>query len=218
MTKHVEIDKDMLVEALERAKQDKKRRFKQSIELIIAIDGLDLKKPENRITGIIKLPHKPNKRRKIAVFAGGAIAEKAREAGVDKIISDKELEGIAGSKKDAKKLAKEYDFFLAEPSMMAKIGKILGFALGPRGKMPQLITPTTDLKNIVGDLKSSVRINVRNNPMVAVAIGDEEMDSEALAENAFTVINFVKSKIADKDAHISRIYVKTTMGKSVRVI
>jgi len=219
MSKRVEITKNELIEAINMAKNKaKKRRFKQSIELIISINGLDLRRPENRIVGVIKLPHKPSKSKKVAIFADGIIAEKAKEAGIDAIISEKELEAISGSKKEGKKLAKAFDFFLAEPKLMAKIGKILGFALGPRGKMPQIVTPATNLKEVIENLRSSVRVNVRNNPMVALSIGDEDMDNDKLADNAMAVINFINSKIIDKNARIKRIYVKTTMGPSIRVI
>lgn len=219
MSKRVEIAKETLIKAIDIAKnKSRKRRFKQSIELIISIDGLDLRKPENRIIGTIKLPHKLAKNKKVAIFADGIIAEKAKEAGVDAVITEKDIEAISGSKKEGKKLAKMYDFFLAEPKLMAKIGKALGFALGPRGKMPQIITPTTDLKKVIEDLRSSVRVNVRNNPMVALSIGDEDMDNEKLAENAMAIINYINSRVADKDAKIKRIYVKATMGPSIRVI
>jgi ribosomal protein L1 len=83
--------------------------------------------------------------------------------------------------------------------------------------MPQIVTPATDIQSLVKELKSSIGINVRNNPMVAVAIGDEEMDAEKVADNALAVIEFIKNKVADK-ARIKKIYIKTTMGKPVRVM
>ncbi len=218
MSKVLTISKDSLKEAIDKAKKEsKKRNFLQSVELIIAIEGLDLRKPENRIVGSVKLPNPPTKLKKIAAFADGAMAEKLREAGVDAIFSSKNLDEISGSRREARKIAKKYDFFVAEPALMAKIGKVMGFTLGPRGKMPQIITPNIDVKSFIENLRSSVRIYVRNNPMVAVAIGQEDMDSEKLAENALAVIEYVKSKLGDK-GKISRIYVKTTMGPTIRVM
>jgi len=167
MSQTLEIDKEKLIKAIREAKEkSKKRNFKQSIELIIAIAGVDLKKPENRIRTVVKLPNPPTKRRAIAVFADGVMAEKAREAGVDEVIGEKELSSLSGLKRDIRKLAKKFDFFLAEPRLMALVGKIMGFALGPRGKMPQIITPNTDVKKVVEDLRQSVFINMRNNPMI----------------------------------------------------
>ncbi len=212
-----EITVEKLAEAIKEAKEkSKKRNFTQSIELIIAIEGLDLKKPENRIRTTIKLPYPP-KKKLIAVFADGVVAEKAKEAGVDHVFSEKDLSGLSGLKREIRKIAKKYDFFLAEPKLMALIGKIMGFALGPRGKMPQIITPATDIKKLVDELRASVFVNVRNNPMIGVSIGSEDMDDDKLAENALTVIKSIESKLPEK-AYIKRIYVKTTMGPSIRVI
>ncbi len=212
------VNKDVLAKAIKEAKEkSKKRNFVQSIELILGISGLDLRRPENRIRIVIRLPHRSSKDRKVAVFADGAVAEAAAEAGADRVISDKDIDGVAGSKKDIKKLASEFDFFLAEPKLMAKVGRVMGSVLGPRGKMPQILPPNADVKAVIDGLRSSVSVNVRNNPMVAVAIGTEDMDDEKLAENALAVIEAIKGKLPEK-SYIKKIYIKTSMGPSVRVI
>lgn len=213
-----QISREALIEAIRKAKEgSRKRNFLQSVELVLALSGIDLKKPENRIRTIIRLPHKSSKVKKIAVFADGAVAEAAEKADVDRVIKDKEIDELAGSKKDIKKLAKEFDFFLAEPRFMAKIGRTMGSVLGPRNKMPQILPPNADVKAIVEGLRSSVSVNVRNNPMVAVAIGTEDMADDDLAENALAVIEAISSKLPEK-AIIKKIYIKTTMGPSIRVL
>lgn len=212
------VNKTVLEKAIKEAKEkSKKRGFIQSVELIIGISGLDLKKPENRLRMIINLPYESKKNRKIAIFADASTAEKASEAGVDKVIREKDIGAIAGSKKDIKALANQFDFFLAEPKFMAKVGKVMGPILGPRGKMPQIVPPNIDIKALISSLRSSVSVNVRNNPMVAVSIGTEDMGESELAENALTVIETIKNKLPEK-AYIKRIYVKTTMGPVVKVI
>ena len=212
------INKEVLAKAIKEAKEkSKKRNFLQSVELMLAISGIDLKRPENRIRMVIRLPHKSSKDKKVAVFADGAVAEAAAEAGADRVISEKDIDNVAGSKKDIKKLASEFDFFLAEPKLMAKVGRVMGSVLGPRGKMPQILPPNADVKAIIDGLRSSVSVNVRNNPMVAVAIGTEDMDDEKLAENAMAVIEAIKGKLPEK-SYIKKIYVKTSMGPSIRVM
>jgi|Deesub1362A_J573_1020465.scaffolds.fasta_scaffold00008_299 large subunit ribosomal protein L1 len=212
------INKDVLAKAIKEAKEkSKKRNFLQSVELMLAISGIDLKRPENRIRMVIRLPHKSSKDKRVAVFADGAVAEAAAEAGADRVISEKDIDSVAGSKKDIKKLASEFDFFLAEPKLMAKVGRVMGSVLGPRGKMPQILPPNADVKAIIEGLRSSVSVNVRNNPMVAVAIGTEDMDDEKLAENAMAVIEAIKGKLPEK-SYIKKIYVKTSMGPSIRVM
>jgi len=206
--------KEKIKEALQNSK---KRKFEQSVEVIIAIDGLDLKKPENRMLLTIPLPKEIKKKRTICVFADGPFAEEARNIGVDRVITKSELEELSGRKREIKKIANKYDFFLAQPQLMSLVGKYFGFALGPRGKMPTIISSTTDLREKVKTLRNSVRINLRKNPEAACSIGTETMDIEALAENAMAVISEVHGRIREK-AKISRIYVKTTMGKPVRVL
>jgi len=212
------VDEEALRKAIKEAlEKSKPRRFRQSVDLIVSLSGLDLKKPENRIRAAIRLPHGPSKPRKIAMFAEGIMAQKAEEAGVDRVISEKELLELQGQKRAIKKLANQYDFFLAEPKMMANVGRVMGFALGPRGKIPQIVPPNADVKRMVEDLRRSVLVNVRNNPMVLVSIGHEEMDIDQLVENAKAFLEALSSKLPEK-AVIDRIYVKTTMGPAVRVI
>ncbi len=212
------VDKSVLENAIKEAKEkSKKRKFVQSIELVLGISGLDLKKPENRIRMVINLPHKSKKGKRIAVFAEGSTAEKALEAGADKVIHEKDIDSIAGSKKDIKALASQFDFFLAEPKFMAKVGRVMGSVLGPRGKMPQIVPPNVDVSALISSLRSSVSVNVRNNPMVAVSIGTEDMNDKELAENALAVIEAIKNKLPEK-SYIKRVYVKTTMGPVIRVI
>ncbi len=213
-----QVDEEALRNAIKKAvESSKKRRFRQSVDLIVAISGLDLKKPENRIRASIKLPFGPSKPRKVAMFADGITAEKAIEAGVDKVITEKELLEMAGQRREIKKLANSFDFFLAEPRMMANVGRVMGFALGPRGKIPQIVPPNTDIRRFVEDLRKSVLVNVRNNPMVSVSIGHEEMSIDELVENAKTVLTTLSNKLPEK-AYIDKVYVKTTMGPSVRVV
>lgn len=213
----VDVDLNKLKNAISKALElSKKRNFRQSVDLIVAIGGLDLKRPENRIRLIVKLPHGPSKSKTVAMFADGVMADKAREAGVDMVITEKELLGMSGQKREIKKLANKVDFFIAEPKMMATVGRIMGFALGPRGKIPQIVPPNADVKKIVDDLRSSVLINIRNNPMAAVSIGHEDMSVDELAENAKAFIDALINKLPEK-SYISSIYVKTTMGPPVKV-
>ncbi len=214
----LDINIDTLKEAISKAlKESKKRNFRQSVDLIISIKGLDLKRPENRIRLIVRLPHGPSKDKKIAMFADGVMADKAREAGVDMVINEKELLGMSGQKREIKKLANKVDFFIAEPKMMAHVGRVMGFALGPRGKIPQIVPPNADLKKVVADLRKSVLVNIRNNPMAAVSIGHEDMSIDELAENAKAFIDALVNKLPDK-SYIGNIYVKTTMGPPVKIL
>lgn len=211
-------DRQKLVEAVKEAKaRAKPRNFTQTVEIAVNLKDIDLRKPENRFKLEVVLPHGRGKEPKIAVIADGAVAEAAKKLGLD-VISGEQLEELAKSPREARKLAKRYDFFIAAAPLMPKIGKYLGRYLGPRNKMPQVVPPTmTNLEPIVERLKRTVRIQLKNNPVVHAPIGTENMDDEKLAENAEAVLNAIINKLERGENQVKSVYVKTTMGPAVKV-
>lgn len=209
-----------LVEAVKKAKENRMNsKFKQSVEMVINITGVDLTKPQNRFTEVIELPNDlGRKKRKILVIASGNLAlEAGRTPGVSRVIQREELEALVGRKKDAKRIASEYDFVLVEPSLMALAAKALGAALGSRGKTPIPIPPGTDLQKFVKRYSNSVQVTLRKSPQVACLVGVEEDPDEKIAENAETVLNRVVEKLEKKQKNVSSVYMKTTRGKPVKV-
>lgn len=211
-------DRQKIVEAVKEAKaRAKPRNFTQTVEMAVNLKDIDLKKPENRFKLEVVLPHGRGKEPKIAVIADGAVAEAAKKLGLD-VISGEQLEELAKSPRQARKLAKNYDFFIAAAPLMPKIGRYLGRYLGPRNKMPQVVPPTmTNLEPIVNKLKKTVRIQLKNNPVVHARIGTEDMDDEKLAENAEAVLNAIINKLERGENQVKSVYIKTTMGPAVKV-
>jgi len=214
----VAFDRQKLVEAVKEAKaRAKPRNFTQTVEIAVNLKDIDLRKPENRFKLEVVLPHGRGKEPKIAVIADGAVAEAAKRLGLD-VISGEQLEELAKSPREARKLAKRYDFFIAAAPLMPKIGRYLGRYLGPRNKMPQVVPPTlTNLEPIVNRLKKTVRIQLKNNPVVHAPIGTEDMDDEKLAENAEAVLNAIINKLERGENQVKSVYIKTTMGPAVKV-
>jgi len=214
----VSLRMESLVKAIEEAKKiAKPRRFVQSYELIIKLRDVDTKRPENRFSELVALPNPPpRKLSKVAVIADGDMALKAREAGADLVITREELEKIAGSKKEAKKVAKAFDAFLAQADLMPVVGRLIGRYLGPRGKMPQPVPPSADLKAFIDRAKRSVRVRLRDQPLIMCRIGAEDQNPKEVAENAMAVLNFLLNRF--KPQNIERVYVKLTMGPPVRVV
>ncbi|MDJ0270680.1 MAG: 50S ribosomal protein L1 [Aigarchaeota archaeon] len=209
-----------MLEAIRQAKQNKgERKFIQSLEITVNIKGVDLSKPENRFNEVIELPHDlGKKRRKICVIASGNTALMARRIqGVDRVIEREELETLVGNKREAKKLASSYDYFLVEPPLMGLAARVLGAALGSRGKAPIPIPPGQDLEKLVQRHANSVTVRLRKIPQVSALIGTEEMDDEKLAENAEAVLSRVIEKLEKRQRNVASVYVKTTMGKPVKV-
>ncbi len=211
-------NRQKIVEAVKEAKaRAKPRNFTQTVEMAVNLKDIDLKKPENRFKLEVVLPHGRGKEPKIAVIADGAVAEAAKKLGLD-VISGEQLEELAKNPREARKLAKNYDFFIAAAPLMPKIGRYLGRYLGPRNKMPQVVPPTmTNLEPIVARLRRTVKLQLKNNPVVHAPIGTEDMDDEKLAENAEAVLNAILNKLERGENQVKSVYVKTTMGPAVKV-
>ncbi len=207
--------KNAIKEAMEKSKD---RKFLESVEMAINLKNIDLSNPQNRIDEDIMLPHGTGKPRKIAVFAKGETALKAKEGGADLVITPEEIDELAKDKKKAKKLAEEFHFFLAEAPLMPDIGRKLGPILGPRGKMPTPVPPLSDPTTLIQRLKKSVKIRSRDKPVIHTLIGTKDMDVDTLTENAEEILKRVSSRLQDPDQNIRSIYVKTTMGPAVKVV
>jgi large subunit ribosomal protein L1 len=211
------LDDKKVLEAIKKAKQNsKKRKFVQSIELMVNMKDVDLKKPENRLNIELTLPNEIGREPKICVIAAGDLAVKAKNAGVYVIDKD-ELGEVARNKKNVKKLAQEYDFFVARADIMPQVGKTLGSVLGPRGKMPKPVPPNADIKTVLDQYKKNARIRMRENPVIHLRVGNEEMDEKKIADNVQSVINFLEGKFEKGSRNIKSVYLKTTMGPAIKV-
>ncbi|MEM1513547.1 MAG: 50S ribosomal protein L1 [Candidatus Thermoplasmatota archaeon] len=209
-----------IVEAVKNAideKNNKKRKFIQSVDLVINLKDVDLSKPENRIDEEIELPKGRGKEAKIAVFATGELALKAKGV-ADRVIMVDEIKELAEDKKKAKIIAEEYDLFIAEASLMPLIGRSLGKILAPRGKMPKPVPPEIDISEIVGKLRKSIRIRSKDKPVIHCLVGRENMSAEDIAENVEAVLHRIEGKLERGMMNIASAYIKTTMGVPVRVI
>tara|TARA_B100001996_G_scaffold355414_1_gene317988 strand:- start:264 stop:908 length:645 start_codon:yes stop_codon:yes gene_type:complete len=192
------------------------RKFTESVELAFTLRDVDLKVPTNRVQEEIRLPHGRGKNVKIAMFAAGDSASKAKKGDIH-IIDPSTIEDLGGNKKTAKRLANEYDYFLSEVPHMGLVGRFLGVVLGPRGKMPRPVPPTVDPSAIAAGLKNTVVVRSRDKMTFHVAIGTVKQSEEQLMENVMTVYNRVTSKLERGIGNIRSLYIKTSMGPSVAV-
>ena len=208
------------IEAVEKALEESKklnRKFKQTIDLAVTLKNVDLNESKNRIDEEIILPNGRGKESKIAIFASGELALKAKGK-VDLIVKPEEIEDLSGDKKKFKKIVDDYDFFIAEAPLMPTIGKTLGVILGPRGKMPKPVPPQIDITGIVKNLRNTVILRSKANKTFHTIAGKEEMNKEKIAENIDAIIKRLESKLERGRMNISSVYVKTTMGPSVRIV
>jgi large subunit ribosomal protein L1 len=200
--------------ALESAK---KRNFTETVELAINLKDVDLSIPKNRIQEDIILPNGRGKDIHICVIGGGELALKAKDV-ADRVITPEELGAIADDKKQAKKIANDTDYFIAEAPMMALVGKRLGTVLGPRGKMPKPIPPGVDPTGMITNFRKSVTVRTKDRRTFHVPVGTVEMDAEKIAENIDLILKRVALHMEKGDQNIQSAYVKTSMGPSERIM
>lgn len=206
-----------LRDLISRAKSSSKRRnFIQSVELYMILDDKKTKGSDININELIELPAKPTRPLKVAVIASGALALAAKKAGADRVIESEELDRLATNKREARKIAKEYDVFIAEAPLMPKVGKALGQFLGPRGKMPRPVPPTADIAPMLERLRNSTRIRSRGQLAIACRVGSENMKDEDIEKNIRAVIDAIEKKIPGGKKAIKEIIVKLSMGKPIR--
>ena len=191
------------------------RNFKQSVELIFTFMGFDRKAPEIRFRDSVLLPKGLGKSVKILVVADGGMRLAAQKLGVD-TIGTEQLRSM--SKRNVKSIARRYDWFLVSTEVMSLAGRVLGPALGPRGKAPIPVPPQANLEALVRQYSNSTWLRNKEQNWVGCRIGTEDMAVEDLAENAMAVVEFVRNKIKRPLEGSVRIYVKTTMGPNVEVI
>lgn len=215
------MDNKTLNEAIKTLKESKKRNFKQTIDLIVNLKQLDLKKPEHQVDFFIALPKKINKKMKICALVAPELADQAKDV-CDKTINVSEFDKYA-DKKLAKKLAKEYHYFIAQATIMPKIASIFGRTLGPKGKMPNpkagcIVPPNANLKPLYDKLQHTVRISARKDPIIQTIVGTEEMPAEDLMENINTVYNNLIHHLPQEKNNVKSVYIKYTMGKPIKLM
>ena len=193
------------------------RKFTESVEISFNLKDIDLKNPANRIQEEIRLPNGRGKPVKIAMFASGEMATKARAAGID-IIDPSTIEDLGGNRQQARKLANSIDFFLAEIPHMGTVGRFLGVVLGPRGKMPRPVPPALDPGMIAATLKDTAVVRSRDRMTFHSPVGSREQSLDELTDNAFAIWSRVTGKLERGAGNIRSCYVKTSMGPAIKVV
>ena len=205
--------------ALEEARsKSPKRKFVQSVDLTVNFKDVDFNKPDNRLNLEVPLPNGKGKKVRVAVIAGDALINEAKEK-AERVIRAEEIEGLGQNKSELKKLADSYDYFLCQTDLMPSVGRHLGQVLAPRDKMPLPVPPTAKLEPFLKRLEKVVRIKTKGKftPTVHTTIGTEEMSDEQLVENANKIIDSLKEKLPNREGNIRSIFLKLTMGPAVKV-
>lgn len=211
--------KEEILEAVKKAKEDSKpRNFTQSIDVVITIKDLDVKKPENRIEEEVFLPNGRGKDVSIVFIADGELALQAKNAGANLVISKEDLENFGKDRKAAKKVANQNDFFVAQADFMPLVGRFLGPVLGPRKKMPKPVPASAKPEPLMERLKNTAKVRIKDQPVIQAIVGSQEMDDEQIAENIEAILQILDQKLEKGRNQIKSMYIKTTMGPVARVV
>lgn len=211
-----QVDRDKLytpVEAIKLAKDTTKVKFDATVEVAMRL-GVDPRKADQMVRGVVNLPHGTGKTARVIVFASGEKAAEATAAGADAVGTDELVARIQEGWLD-------FDAAIATPDQMAKIGRIARI-LGPRGLMPnpKTGTVTMDITKAVSDIKGGkITFRVDKHSNLHLIIGKASFTAEQLVDNYAAVLEEVlRSKpSASKGKYLKKVFVTTTMGPGIPI-
>jgi len=195
--------------------EEKKREFLETIELQIGLKNYDPQK-DKRFAGNIKLPHIPRPKMRVCVLGDAFHCEKAASLGIDHKNADG-LKNFNKNKKLIKKFAKKYQAFLASESLIKQIPRLLGPGLNKAGKFPTLVQQQEDLSSKVDEIKATIKFQLKKVLCLNVAVGHCGMEVQQVVENIKLAINFLVSLLKKNWQNVKVLYIKSTMGKPVRI-
>jgi len=214
--------KEDFEQALKRVRTDSpKRNFKQSIQLIVTLKGLNLKKPEEQLDAFVTMPHNRGKKVNVAAFVGAELIDQAKKV-CNACVLDEEFKKYDADKKGVKRLADSNDFFLGQAALMPAIAKTFGRILGPKGKMPNpkagcVVPPNANLTPLVEKLQKTVRVQAKTAPVVQLVVGNESMSDTDLMDNIMTVYNHITHALPGEENNVRHVLLKYAMGPVIRV-
>ena len=201
-------------EALNLVAEVASAKFDETVEAHIKL-GVDSRHADQQVRGAVVLPHGTGKTKRVLVFAKGAKAEEATNAGADFVGAEDLVQKIHGENWF------EFDVVVATPDMMGVVGR-LGRVLGPKGLMPnpKSGTVTFDVAKAIDEIKAGkVEYRLDKTNIIHVPVGKVSFGGEKLTENFAALMDaIVKAKpAAAKGQYLKSIAVTSTMGPGVKV-
>lgn len=210
----VELDRVYSIkEAVDLVKETTFSKFDASFDIDVRL-GVDPRKADQMVRGIVTLPHGTGKDVRVLVLCTPDKEEEAKAAGADYCGLDDYIAKIKGGWTDI-------DVIITMPSVMAKVGQ-LGRVLGPRGLMPnpKSGTVTMDIGKAVQEVKSGkIDFKVDKYGIIHSSVGKVSFATDKLVDNAaefVSTINKLKPSSA-KGTYVKSIYVSSTMGVGIKV-
>ncbi len=208
-------DRERLYDAVEATglvKQNANAKFNETIEIHVRL-GVDPKKSDQNVRGVVNLPHGTGRTVRVIVFAKGDNARAAEAAGADIVGEADLIERVKGG-------FTEFDVAVATPDMMAQIGKELGRILAQKMPNPKSGTVTPNPAAAVRDIKAGkVEYRLDKTGIIHAIVGKASFEQSQLSENVATLLDaIVRAKpAAAKGTYLRSISLTSTMGPGVKV-
>ena len=196
-------------------KDRKKRKFAESVDLQVNLKNYDVNK-DKRFAGSLRLPVACRPRMTVAMICDLAQLDVAKKAGLAAMTMD-DLKKLNKNKKLVKKMCAQYDAFLASDSIIKTIPRVVGPHMNRAGKFPAAVSPAENLKDKVDEIQSTVKFQLKKVLCLGTCVGHVDMEQEDLRKNINLSINFLVSLLKKNWQNLKSVYIKTTMGKPVRI-
>jgi large subunit ribosomal protein L10Ae len=205
------------VETILAASRERKCKFTETIELQIGLKNYDPQK-DKRFSGTVKLPTIPRPKLKVCILGSAKHCEEGQSLGVD-TMDVEALKKLNKNKKLVKKLAQQYDAFLASAVLIRKIPRLLGPGLNKAGKFPSSFGANEDLAEKALDLKCSIKFQLKSKKTtcMGVPVANISMAPNDVQANITLAVNFLVSLLPKQWQQVKRMYIKSTMGPSHRI-
>jgi large subunit ribosomal protein L1 len=214
------MDKQQIQTALKSLKEaSKKRKFSQSVDLIINLKNINTK--SSPVSFFVTLPKSKGKKQKVAAFLGSELSDQGKSI-LDLVLMESDFPEYKADPKKIKKLAEEYDIFIAQSTVMAKMAGTFGKILGMKGKMPNpkmgaVVPPNANLEEVRNKLERTVKLEAKKATNLQVLVGKESMPEDELVENILAVHKATLQNLPNHEQNIKKIQLKLTMSKPVTV-
>jgi len=203
------------VAELMKASKEKKRKFRETVELQIALKNYDPQK-DKRFNGSVRLKTIPRPQMKVCVLGDQQHMDEATANDIP-CMDAEALKKLNKNKKLIKKLAKSYDAFLASESLIKQIPRILGPGLNKAGKFPTVVAHTEPLAGKIEEIRSTIKFQMKKVLCLSVAVGHVDMSQEELVGNVALSINFLVSLLKKNWQNVRSLTIKSTMGPPQRL-
>ena len=203
----------MLDDAISISKKFSSKKFDESLDISIIL-GIDAKKSDQQIRGVLSLPKMPEKNVKVAVFADGDDIKKSKDAGAEIVGGEELIDAV-------KKGEINFDKCISTPKMMVKVSA-LGQILGPKGLMPnpKLGTVTNDVEDAIKRIKSGqVEFKTDKAGIIHASVGKLSFSETELKKNILFFLDEIRKKKPEtsKGVFVKKYFINSTMGPGLQV-